>query len=524
MDTIEKYYESQQREFSGKPDFARPVEELNRTTRSLLKAMDTLQHAFRWFDVEDDGERLCVLLGFGYTMYRGVYCNVRKIFEERHKLLCDEHCEQFCEWLCKLDNLSRKIIPFLKEAEKVFIRSMQKENALPGNFPELVEKYREYDHWSQTFPHEKGLAERVARKREIKRVNYRVHVSEAEQKGIRHYYYAMLDCLSKLSVPAHGDMPEEVYVPLFDNSFEAFKQGEYWKKLQKHYAMEMRRILTGLSPEEQLCALRFERGQLIKKITKDYLSRFDVHYCGIDDPENKGLLAKQLYERLNPDREPEKPEETAEAKARMGNEELCYYFALEAEAEYLTKYIEHMLQQPESQKEKEAEKEAAKPKEGNEKGGGKPFPRLFNSVIDPEQLESCLKELYLHFYGEERQEVLMLGKKKRCDEVTFVAYLYILVEREKLGNETFGVQTRQPFFNFIRAKVMKNLGKTPRTFQNRMADIETIRQKILKAGERDLKALGETNVHCRNFQQILNAFHGTRFAKNLKRSHKKGGT
>ena len=98
---------------------------------------------------------------------------------------------------------------------------------------------------------------------------------------------------------------------------------------------------------------------------------------------------------------------------------------------------------------------------------------IFNPCLDENKLAVCFSEVYAHFYGLLRKDSL----EESCDEVTFAAYLYLLVEREGLGHDNFTTRGKQPFYEFVRTKVV-SIDKGGRLFQYRLDEMTAFRRKL----------------------------------------------
>lgn len=99
--------------------------------------------------------------------------------------------------------------------------------------------------------------------------------------------------------------------------------------------------------------------------------------------------------------------------------------------------------------------------------GGGPLFNLFQPFVDENKLANCFFTLYQRFFGVMPKEMFTGDYNEPVD---FAAYLFILVEREKLGNGTFSEKGMKPFFEYIELKVTGTLGKSERTFRNRLKE------------------------------------------------------
>lgn len=138
---------------------------------------------------------------------------------------------------------------------------------------------------------------------------------------------------------------------------------------------------------------------------------------------------------------------------------------------------------------------------------------IFNSVIDENELADCLYSIHSRFFGSKATEKLL----NDCDEVRFAAYLFVLVEKEKLGCDNFETRCRAAFFDFMNLKVLPVHNKmevSHRTFTGRlseMAELHALPPRQLMA-ERT-----SNNFDVRNFQKISEIFRNTPYYLDLKK-------
>lgn len=140
---------------------------------------------------------------------------------------------------------------------------------------------------------------------------------------------------------------------------------------------------------------------------------------------------------------------------------------------------------------------------------------LFQSFVDPGKLAGSFWEIFVKFFGIEPQARLKGGSKKIVD---FVAYLFLLVEHEGLGSQTFGVKGRQPFYVFVRDKVIPALTMTPRTFNNYIKAMDGFRKMLEQEpkGSDFRQARWNNTPHIGNYRTISDYFHNTPYYEELK--------
>ncbi len=150
------------------------------------------------------------------------------------------------------------------------------------------------------------------------------------------------------------------------------------------------------------------------------------------------------------------------------------------------------------------------PDDDRKKPGG-----LFRDFVDESKLALCFKKVSVDFYGIDRKEALKGSDK---DTVTFIGYLFILVEHEHLGNSNFSEKGINPFFRFIIDHGIVHAQCTPRTFYNRLKGaLGTFRDRMLSES-RDSKFQNDywrANIYLQNFLKVREIFRGTDYYKEL---------
>lgn len=110
----------------------------------------------------------------------------------------------------------------------------------------------------------------------------------------------------------------------------------------------------------------------------------------------------------------------------------------------------------------------------------------------------------------------MKGNDK--DPVTLVAYLFILVEHEGLGSDTFREKGVTPFYRFVKKHVMTSINATSRTLHNRLRGNMATFRKRLHDEPRDSKYENnywKTNTFLPNYLKVREIFHATEYYKVL---------
>ena len=141
---------------------------------------------------------------------------------------------------------------------------------------------------------------------------------------------------------------------------------------------------------------------------------------------------------------------------------------------------------------------------------------IFKPFVDENKLSDCFYCIYQKFFGALPTEKLEGDYNKPID---LIAYLFVLVEWEKLGNYTFSEKCKKPFFEYINKKVViDKIGMTERTFHNRVTrTLDDFRNK-LSTEPVSSKFKGEcwkNDFFIKDFLKVFEIFHGTDYYKEL---------
>ena len=135
--------------------------------------------------------------------------------------------------------------------------------------------------------------------------------------------------------------------------------------------------------------------------------------------------------------------------------------------------------------------------------------------MDEKKLAKSFLDIILNFYGID-QTAELKGNDK--DRITLVAYLFVLVEHEKLGSSTFSEKGVTPFYEYIKEHVMNNIDATSRTLHNRLRGNMATFRKRLADEPHDSKfqnVYWQTSPYLQNFLMVREIFHATEYYKEL---------
>ena len=141
---------------------------------------------------------------------------------------------------------------------------------------------------------------------------------------------------------------------------------------------------------------------------------------------------------------------------------------------------------------------------------------IFKPFVDENKLSDCFYCIYQKFFGALPTEKLEGDYNKPID---LIAYLFVLVEWEKLGNYTFSEKCKKPFFEYINKKVViDKIGMTERTFHNRVTrTLDDFRNKLSTEpiSSKFKRECWKNDLFIKDFLKVLGIFHGTDYYKEL---------
>ena len=148
--------------------------------------------------------------------------------------------------------------------------------------------------------------------------------------------------------------------------------------------------------------------------------------------------------------------------------------------------------------------------------GNPPVFNLFQPFVDEDKLSCCFNCIFQKFFGALPTERLDGYYAKPID---LIAYFFILVEWERLGNCIFSEKCKKPFFEYINEKVLvEGIGKTERTFYNRLTHtMNDFRCNLMKepASSNFRGECWKRDFFIKDFLKVLAIFHATEYYKEL---------
>lgn len=319
--------------------FTTLMSEFDTRCESLSRYIPFVMMHFQWGGAHDDEERTCSLQNLGHKLHRAL-ADIKSVYEKRHLLLCDEHCEQFEELMTLVQAYSGRIMHFIGDAENMLDEAYKK-NKLDKVQLRLLARYGEICEWMKQLAQDKVRLDQTAQKCNMKGLTCNMRIFDVELTGISHQFEAVQSCLMLLTVPCHILSTDEEMTRLFRSSLDLFLQGEHWKECQDEYTDRLDDDLDSATTDKERMQILKGKKRQVKDEIRQLLALFDISYTGIETDERTCKLARRLYERLN---NVHFGRRSKTLKA-MSNNDLCRYFTLEGKMHYLTAEIARLENQ-----------------------------------------------------------------------------------------------------------------------------------------------------------------------------------
>lgn len=441
----------------------------------LLKFIPAILGLFQWFGANTEEERVCSLQYLGYKILRALDM-ANELYASRGEVLRDEMCDAFFSFVNVIDDWAQSVERFIRAADGLLKRVFDEGAALSG-MGTLVLLYGQQVEWLEGVNTDVQLRKFAVEKCEEWGMNYNLSVGDEVTGYFRRLVYALFDGVILLSLPSHAAVSSRKFGALYENTLRNFCESEKWLSdkdlLVEQIEEECRN--NGLTTNKLRESLLKEKYNDLCGARNDFLKRFDIKPIGMTTDKCKEYLGKQLYLHLNAQTEEEGK------LVKMTDADLDEFLNLEARRQYVYGEISKL------------QNKKSKPS------------GIFREGVDGEKMADCFHEVHQCFFG--KNATLMLRGKYK-DEVSLVAFLFIVVEKEKLCKSNFYENCKKPFFDFFTKEAMIEIAGTEKTFYNRLADnLKTFREHLLANKLTMVEARSDINY---NFQAVQKVFHGTK--------------
>jgi len=454
----------------------------------LSKFIPTIFGLFQWFGAKEEDECICTLQYLGYKLYRALDM-AKKIYEERGKLLQDEKCGSFGAIIKQHDIRMRNIKKFIVNADMI-IESCMGENSPLLDFGKkrLITKFKALTSWVQTLLSNTELYELAVSKCDSLNLNYDISDTNDIPGDFRQQVNSLFNILILLSIPSHISADGREFATLLINSLESFKKSETWKEYLRCFLIELDDdFLASELPQDKEWEFLKKKYNELSFQRKEFLESFGIKPMSLTTELSKEKMGAQLYECLN---EVYLSENSPKIHKKMEETDFEKYLIHEASLQYLAEKIE--LLHPKNKCNIEQTKHYD----------------IFNENVDETKLAQAILNVHQLFFGENKKHSLL---NKYNKEIDLMAFLFIVIEKLKIGNDNFGERGRKTFFDFCQNKASIDLGNRDKTFYNRLTrNFRSIHDKIRKG--KITTADYEIDVY-KDFQTVKRFFQETDFFK-----------
>lgn len=498
MEAIMNLWEEEVDQPLPESEYASKAKEFVQECRSMLAFISDGYCRCDWMGKEEWSLRGCVLQYLGYRLWH-LLVGARELFDLRQRLLCDEHCADFQALVELVDNRCLVLISrLIWDAEEVWKAAGGQCLAMDGAKAELIRVLQEMKPWMNAVLRNGEVQKLLSEKCMEWRLHYNVLVPDDRVTPVGGYFRSVFKCLMLLAIPSSRVVPKDMGA-LFRNGFNTFRQSSYGVAFQEAYALRVKKALEHRDVPARLQWLEEKKIELQERIAT-FLCGFRISYRELDEKE-MAHFCRKLYARLNPTVRTFAAESAA--LPRMTDKDLFRYFLGEMQLRVLQEEVGRQRSQSHR-----VEAETGRPADDTV---------IFHPLVDERRLAESFRSVYTHC--RESEEDVLQGKWSDMD---FAAYLFVLVEKERLGREGFGDNSKAPFYRFVQERVIVGLRMDQRTFYNRLEKkLKRYRDYFLdKAGRQEENAALEANVHVRNFHTMQNLFHGTDYGEVLREAFK----
>ena len=395
---------------------------------------------------------------------------IKEIFVMRGKKLYNEHTDEFKDLLMELNEQMHRGTKFIHRSSVTLEADLDNELSCVASMrQDVVNGFRELADWLQektTNPKNRKQAKRL---RDELGLNYEMRMFGCIGDNFEQHTNMVMNGLMLLACPSEQGASADVYRDMFDNTIADLQTSwkpsfDAWKRRILR-AYDLHNLVEDAEKMEFLKDFWLE----LDEREEELLDKRIEHETARNDSE-RATMGQRIYEHLN-----------GEAGNKMTSAELHQYLLYVAQKKYLDDEIDKL--RPQFREEKPT-------------GNKKRLPLLKESV-DGGLLACCLNDVYCRFFGEKENLELLQGKYN--DEITLMAYLYIICKTEGYLES----EEKRAFYEFCKENTgFVTATKSDRTFRNRLVKVEKARHP------HPLRGIGKTTDN--NYHKVLRIFHGTK--------------
>ena len=440
---------------------------------TLIDSICRTYSFFMWFGEkpknEHDEVRSIIFLD---GLFLKMLVAIKDIYVVRGRKLYDEHTDQFKELLKDLNEQMHRGTRFIHKSSNALDADLGNDmSCVVAMRQDVVKGFRELAEWLHKETQNQQNKKRAKKLRDELELNYDMKMFGCMGDSFEQHTNMVMNALMLLAYPAIQEAAPEVYREMFDNTIAELQVSwktsfDAWKKrILKAYDLH-----NIVEDKDKMKFLKDLWGE-VDGGEEALLEQFNIEHDTARTDSERATMGLRIYENLNGD-----------ANTRMDTAALRQYLLYVMQKKYLDDEIDKLRPQPRTGKAKPAT--------------GKKRPPLWKSGVNLSALASCFGDVYCRYFGDGEKQEQLQGKHN--DEVTLMAYLYIICKKE----DYFDTEEKRAFFNFCKEEAGFTTAMSDKTFRNRLSKVE---EKL-----RPHPLLGVDKTTDNNFHRIRRVFHGTK--------------
>lgn len=259
----------------------------------------------------------------------------------RGRLLLDEKHELFLKLLKMLNERMRTGRTFISSSNEILVDDTKDDTSYFAEARrETVEEFREHAEWLKAFCLDDGNRARANALADKLQLNYSMKKFACMGDDFDQHANMAFNGLMMLAIPSMADYSEERFAQVFQDSIDMFRKGSSWLTAEAQLEEEIEQDMKDANCDSYSAKMARVKDLWwgpTKTAIRVLLGKFGITYVNVLSPSYKGLMGRQLYERLNGiriDTDDNSP------LIRMTNDDLCRYFKLESDLQLCAARIE----------------------------------------------------------------------------------------------------------------------------------------------------------------------------------------
>lgn len=228
---------------------------------------------------------------------------------------------------------------FIRASNVALTEELKSDNGYLSSMREdVVEGFKKHIEWLKPLTDNPKNRERVKKLAKQLNLNYQMKMFGCMGDDFDKHTNMVLNALMVLTMPSLIDSNEEEFVKVFDNSIDTFRKSRSWMVLEAQLEEKLNDDLKNCgSYATKMAKTKEDWWKPKKEAVEQWLRRFGITYINVLSQDKKGMVSRQIYERLNKIRIDKQDESHF---VPMTNNDLCQYLKLESELMFYANKIE----------------------------------------------------------------------------------------------------------------------------------------------------------------------------------------